>query len=480
MGNLTQSIQNTAKTANASNKTVKKNENPALAAGFENLFASAMQSANPQAKLNTIQQELREALASPSTPKKNKANSENETSASDNQTNQTAIWAQRDWMNQQNATPTPSEQPKTNTQTTSTAPQDRAEEIKSERAAPAQTQDAPEQLNKPAQQQAYEGQQASRTDTSQESLKTAGQVELQGMTPIDPNNPQDIQLAQDVLKSIPSAPNNPGSIQPSLDPTLAATTGSAKTSSRLAVQMEPVQQGNTPQTDSVTNTTKPDFSSNPSATAALQMVQQKVNIEEFGQRKMAAGDQILATAGTSSTANNPLAMPGGMPNALPTGRVAQATINTPVNQPGFVKELNQQINWAIGKNMSTVDIRVNPESFGGLNMRIVQKGQQIQIVIRTQDEASATLLNQALHGLKETMAQSGLQLSQVQIHSNQGNAQSAQTQTGDPRQQGDQAGQQQRQPGHQTSGSNQASDETAALANPVKTRINNSGLDLFA
>ncbi len=74
--------------------------------------------------------------------------------------------------------------------------------------------------------------------------------------------------------------------------------------------------------------------------------------------------------------------------------------------------------WAIGKNLSTVDIRVNPESFGPMNMRLVQKGQQVQLVIRTQDEASANLLTQALGGLKEVLAQNGLQLNQVQIQHN--------------------------------------------------------------
>lgn len=142
-------------------------------------------------------------------------------------------------------------------------------------------------------------------------------------------------------------------------------------------------------------------------------------------RSLKAGDEILATSGinNSSTASTQANAGIGLA-AMATGRTgsaAEATIKTPVNQPGFVKELGAQVQWAVGKNLSTVDIRLNAGQLGAdagnMNMRIIQRGQDIQLVIRTQDEATAGLLNQTIAGLKETMAQNGLQLTQVQIQS---------------------------------------------------------------
>ena len=200
--------------------------------------------------------------------------------------------------------------------------------------------------------------------------------------------------------------------------------------------------------------------------------------EGFGEESLKVGQKILA-AGNLQSAGTATGIAAGTNGLTGTAGSAQQTlIKTPVNQPGFAKELGQTVQWAIGKNLSTVDIRVNPESFGPMNMRLVQKGQQVQLVIRTQDEASANLLTQALGGLKEVLAQNGLQLNQVQIqHSNtpgsQGQSNNSQAQFDQNRNQGQGSGQ------HAAGGDNSQA-ESGAPATAATARKPQGKLDLFA
>ena len=199
--------------------------------------------------------------------------------------------------------------------------------------------------------------------------------------------------------------------------------------------------------------------------------------QEIGELK--AGQKILAGSNLQA-AGNPNAMAAGT-NGLagPSATAQQALIKTPVNQPGFAKELGQTVQWAIGKNMSTVDIRVNPESFGPMNMRLVQKGQQVQLVIRTQDEASANLLTQSLSNLKEVLAQNGLQLNQVQIQ--HGNTPSTgQGQQNQSQAQFDQNSGQQGRGGQHSAPGGMATDEQVPTATQVSGSKPSGQLDMFA
>lgn len=216
------------------------------------------------------------------------------------------------------------------------------------------------------------------------------------------------------------------------------------------------------------------------AQLASQITQQAQNLgDTLESEGLKVGQKILAGGSlqTPGSSNGIAAGTNGLNGTL--GNAPQALIKTPVNQPGFAKEVGQTVQWAIGKNLSTVDIRVNPESFGPMNMRLVQKGQQVQLVIRTQDEASANLLTQALGGLKEVLAQNGLQLNQVQIqhgHSNNPNGQGNQSQA-----QFEQQGNGQNRSGQQ-SGNRGSSEQDSTLTNaqPATARKAEGKLDLFA
>jgi hypothetical protein len=238
-------------------------------------------------------------------------------------------------------------------------------------------------------------------------------------------------------------------------------------------------------------------------TAAIQAQQTSSGRAGANARTLKAGDEILATSGTnagaaansgtsgstaSTQANAGIGL-AGMATGR-TGSAAEATIKTPVNQPGFVKELGAQVQWAVGKNLSTVDIRLNAGQMGGdagsMNMRIIQRGQDIQLVIRTQDEATASMLNQTIAGLKESMAQNGLQLTQVQIQSGNNAIAAGNSSLANAQQQ---AQQQANQSGNQSGGQsgrqgnsqgNTNSDGQTEVTEPQRRNRSNGNIDLVA
>lgn len=279
---------------------------------------------------------------------------------------------------------------------------------------------------------------------------------------------------------------------------LQATDTNARTGAELKADNTTGNRSEAPKT-----VFEPAAANNPATQATRPEVAQAAVAMQAAQaggkgRSLKAGDEILATSasggasvGTGSTASNQAAGIGLAAMATGrTGSAAEATIKTPVNQPGFVKELGAQVQWAVGKNLSTVDIRLTAGQLGGdagnMNMRIIQRGQDIQLVIRTQDEATANMLNQTVAGLKETLAQSGLQLSQVQIQSGNGQNQATSSNPFNAQQQAQQqAGQSGQNPGGQSGRQgnpqgNLGQDGPAASSEPVRRNRSNGNIDLVA
>lgn len=243
-------------------------------------------------------------------------------------------------------------------------------------------------------------------------------------------------------------------------------------------------------------------------TDAAQPAVNPVSATPMDARNVLVAAQIAQQRGQTTETDAELALPvtstaGKQPldaslTAANLGQAQTTTINargntpalelkTPVNQPGFAKELGQTVQWSLARQMNMVDIRVNPESLGPMNLRLVQQGQQWQLVIRTQDDNATNLMQQAVAGLKDVMAANGVQLNQVQVHTttaqnslsgqNQDPSAFARQQGSDSRQSRGQAGG--RQPDDSSSTSTGAiADSSSATASPKTTR--QGGVDLFA
>lgn len=497
MNTSTQAMNNVNKvqTPAAGNKPKQGQQESEL--NFTELFSSALGQSAPKAQLNSIETQLRESLYQQSKPKKNNESTANAEAA---QAAQAAVWAQRNWMQTapvQQATPVAANEVIKDTKDTEAAKQ----AVAPDNTAPTDSANA-STSSENSQANARGAQQTPEKNADNDTEQTA-KVALPGNT----TNPANSGTALDTTPTTTELALNSAAdgepVAQVINPTKPEqTTGNElagadkarpdlKTTAQLkadatiansTVQMRAdTAQGNGP--GNVGNAVQVQLNQQLNQQVAPQITQQIVQQaqamgEGFGEEGLKVGQKILAAGNLQSTGTATGIAAGTNGLTGTAGSAQQTLIKTPVNQPGFAKELGQTVQWAIGKNLSTVDIRVNPESFGPMNMRLVQKGQQVQLVIRTQDEASANLLTQALGGLKEVLAQNGLQLNQVQIqHSNtpgsQGQSNNSQAQFDQNRNQGQGSGQ------HAAGGDNSQA-ESGAPATAATARKPEGKLDLFA
>ncbi|HEX4855783.1 MAG TPA: flagellar hook-length control protein FliK [Limnobacter sp.] len=475
-----QALNNISKTQLATGQktaTAKKE----VELNFTDFFSSAMGQAAPQARLNGIEQQLREALFKQDRDRKDNAPNLPAEAA---QAAQAAVWAQRNWMQSSQA---------------SASAEGRMESVGNQGAGQAamsagQVEGGSDNINRqaqatgasnPAEQepgQAADAGTGTQQNQSAQSSAIKGTGNSEGK--VFASAKSDIGTNETVVAAMTDPSKDGAMMQPasmdSVDTTqlVQQQTDSSSLQSTAAKpgksmgfdQASESRPGNGQSMSadsnglSVGNTSGENPGGPVSGTAgqvaqqstqqlaqqAPQLAQQMQAMKESGEGEpgLKIGQKILAAGGIQNLAN-----PNGVAVGLnglngTVGNNRETLIKTPVNQPGFSRELGQTVQWAIGKNLSTVDIRVNPESFGPMNMRLVQKGQQVQLLIRTQDEASANLLTQALGGLKEVLAQNGLQLNQVQVQHGAAQPQQGQAGGNAAAQQDQQSGQGQ-QRGHQ-------------------------------
>lgn len=493
MNTSTQAMNNVNKvqTPAAGNKPKQGQQESQL--NFTELFSSALGQSAPTAQLNSIESQLRESLYQQSKPKKNNESTANAEAA---QAAQAAVWAQRNWMQTapvQQATPVAANEVIKDTKDTEAAKQ----AVAPDNTAPTDSANA-STSSENSQANARGAQQTPEKNADNDTEQTA-KVALPGNTtnPANSGTALDTKPTTTELALNSAADGEP--VAQVINPTKPEqTTGNElagadkarpdlKTTAQLkadatiansTVQMRAdTAQGNGP--GNVGNAVQVQLNQQVAPQITQQIVQQAQAMGEgFGEEGLKVGQKILA-AGNLQSAGTATGIAAGTNGLTGTAGSAQQTlIKTPVNQPGFAKELGQTVQWAIGKNLSTVDIRVNPESFGPMNMRLVQKGQQVQLVIRTQDEASANLLTQALGGLKEVLAQNGLQLNQVQIQ--HGNAPTPQGQANNGQAQFDQNRNQGQGNGQHAAGGDNSQTESGTPTNTTTARTPEGKLDLFA
>ncbi|HEX4917601.1 MAG TPA: flagellar hook-length control protein FliK [Limnobacter sp.] len=409
---------------------------------FDALFSNALGQLGAQTHLGAQDSALRESLLSNKPEDKAKKNVESGTNPV---TDAAMMWAQRDWAAdntpvfvepQSTTTSAPNILGTQNnttsaTQSVQSKPQDTNKQIDAQDG----EYHSSEQSKQATVQSEANGTSATKTtgqlsttgDTSNtdaaktaqtiSSSQSADKLLASGQNMADSDSPLEISLLNDrimgIEESVQAAPSQPGEKQGTRKNLRTSGPEASASASATASGSRAENNGQA----GVGNTGSAPAANPIVAQVAAQLAQQnpKTSDSTTEPQSLQVGDKVMANR--SSVTNNPAALVGGvLAQNSPTQSTAQTQIRTPVHQPGFAKELGNTVQWAIGKNLSTVDIRVNPESFGPLNMRLVQQGQQVHLVIRTQDEASANLLQQALGGLKEVMAQNGLQLNQVQVN----------------------------------------------------------------
>jgi len=498
MTTSTQAMNNVSKVQSQNNASKPKQTNEQIELNFNDLFSSAMGQMAPNAQLNSIESQLRESLFK----QDSKANKKGNESNSNAEAAQAAVWAQRDWM-QQAKVPNVDVTAPPAASTGNNANAKVKEPVADKPATASESKPNSETVNSAAK---------PKTESAESSNTESGNTEATAV-PDTAASQSPVNTTAATVAPTPgtSTMTADAAVPPEITAVNAQPAANSDVSGKMPTELAAMEQATQTNTDgaraevkstgnskvdavlnnsTVTSAradqqvaTTPNNVGNTNAVAAQlapQIAQQAQNMaDNLEPEGLKVGQKILAGGSlqAAGTTNGIAAGTNGLNGTL--GNASQALIKTPVNQPGFAKEVGQTVQWAIGKNLSTVDIRVNPESFGPMNMRLVQKGQQVQLVIRTQDEASANLLTQALGGLKEVLAQNGLQLNQVQIQHGNANAQNGQGNQSQA--QFDQQGNGQNRGGQQ-SGNSGTSEQDSALANtqPATARKAEGKLDLFA
>lgn len=511
MTTSTQAMNNVSKVQTAAGSSKTNSDPKELALQFEALFSSALGQLAPNAQLNNIEAQLRESLfKQDSKPGKKYTESNSNAEAA-----QATVWAQRNWMQDSSSlesTPsaaTDSKANKTGSTEKTAEPTNAASENRSENNTTAEKPVEKSADNNIDKSDNEAGNSAnSKPSNNNAEAKAAQQLAAEAlpatnnaMTTGAPVNPTTATVE---LPAKPSAKltlngngladsanttgkteNLPSTTAQASDKSAATgvertrlddkSTGNAKVDAALNNSTINVRADNT-----AANTPANTFTNANAVAAQLapQIARQAQNIgENIELPNLKVGQKVMAGASLQASAT-PTALAAGTNGLNGTlGTAQQALIKTPVTQPGFAKEMGQTVQWAIGKNLSTVDIRVNPETFGPMNMRLVQKGQQVQLIIRTQDEASANLLTQALAGLKEVLGQNGIQLNNVQIQHNNTPTPNGQTNNGQP--QFDQNGNQGRNGQQSAQGGDTFAEETPLPTATATTKAQGK-LDLFA
>ena len=514
MSNSTNAVNNVNKIQNTPSSGKKTNvDSKDAALQFEALFSSAIFQLAPNAQLNTIEAQLRESLFKQDNKQKNNYTESN----INTEATQSTLWAQRNWM--QDSHMAAASQAVTNNRANTTNPTEEVAVLP----APQKSNEINSNYNKSAENGSSEQTATKKAvNNKQPDAMQAAQAPeanqqrtLESTAAIDDN--ADATAASPATSTIKPASTPTATQEPSAKPFINLNTTpidavelvkantsaeplSARTSTNsdqytsiISDQVGLDDKSNNAEVNAILNnntvTLLPENTAgnkainnatNANAVVAQlapQIAQQTANATEQKQLQRIQVDQKLM-AGNSLQNPIPSEAITASTNGLnSTSGAQQVLIKSPVTQPGFTKEIGQTVQWAIGKNFSTVDIRVNPETFGPMNMRLVQKGQQVQLIIRTQDEASSNLLTQALSGLKEVLGQQGIQLNQVQIQHN--NAPTTNTQTNNSQPQFDQKNNSGRGGQQSARGGHAKPDEPQLQINTPATKPQGK-LDLFA
>lgn len=95
--------------------------------------------------------------------------------------------------------------------------------------------------------------------------------------------------------------------------------------------------------------------------------------------------------------------------------VAQAVVD--LRQPQAPQEIAERVAWHVGKGVSEVQIRLNPEDLGPLEIKLRMDGDKVSVRFDTADSSVRDVVQASLPTLSSLLSARGLQLDQAQVFS---------------------------------------------------------------
>lgn len=94
---------------------------------------------------------------------------------------------------------------------------------------------------------------------------------------------------------------------------------------------------------------------------------------------------------------------------------ASARVAVPVGQPGWGRAVGEQVVWFVSQNISSANLRLNPQHLGPLEMQVSLEGSQANVTFTSQHAVVREALESALPRLREMLADNGLSLANVNV-----------------------------------------------------------------
>ncbi len=137
---------------------------------------------------------------------------------------------------------------------------------------------------------------------------------------------------------------------------------------------------------------------------------QQLNSEASGQTLSSpspSGHNMLNMAGLSAgMVTKADAMPGLTP----------APVNVPPQHPGWNQSVGERLQWMVGQNLQSADIRLDPPELGSMEARIqIHKDNSASIVFSAPNQQVRDALESAIPRLREMMSDIGLSLGDVNV-----------------------------------------------------------------
>jgi flagellar hook-length control protein FliK len=122
-------------------------------------------------------------------------------------------------------------------------------------------------------------------------------------------------------------------------------------------------------------------------------------------------DRLTDHAGNISAQTTPSQAPSQQTNAAPL----QIRVTTPFAQAGWPQEVDQKLSWMVTNTRQQADLVLNPPDLGRIEVTLVVKGDEVSASFASPHQAVREAIEESLVRLRESLAESGINLGQTHV-----------------------------------------------------------------